>query len=34
VYPGSLALKAPGILTVGLGLALPPPVTLICAQLM
>lgn len=33
VYPGSVALKAPGILTVGLGLEFPPPETLICAQL-
>jgi len=33
VYPGSVALKAPGILTVGLGLAFPPPLTLIWAQL-
>ena len=34
VYPGSVALKAPGILTVGLGTLEPPPVTLTCAQLM
>jgi len=33
VYPGSVALNAPGILAVGLGVVLPPPVTLSCAQL-
>ena len=34
VYPGSVLLKAPGIEIVGVGVVLPPPVTLTCAQLM